>query len=137
MAHFALSNIFWVEGEKEKAKWHIETAYRLDPHFPVITNNLAWILANTDPPDLERAQELAENALQFLPNNPDALDTYGTILMLRKNYNEAIPILQKALSNARTPQKLHKKLAVCYQEINQPELARLHRKKAVSKEKKE
>ncbi len=102
MAHFALSNLYWVEGELDKAQWHVKQAYGMDPNFVFVINNLAWMMAHKkEDPDLERALTLAETALQTAPTDPRFLDTYGSILVLQKKYDEAITSLQKGATDKR------------------------------------
>ena len=55
------------------------------------------MLAHKDEPDLDRALTLAETALNTAPTDYRFLDTYGSILVLQKKYDQAITSLQKAL----------------------------------------
>ena len=131
MAHFALSNLYWIEGDLDKAQWHVRQAYELDPEFVLVINNLAWMMAHKEDPDLERALTLAETALKTAPEDPRFLDTYGSILVLQEKYDDAITALQKALptNDPQVSKSIHEQLAVCYEAINQPELAKLHYEK--------
>lgn len=133
MAHFALSNVNWIDGDHEQAQWHVKQAYELDPEFVIVVNNLAWMLAHKkENPDLERALTLAETALKTAPTDYRFLDTYGSILILQKKYEQAITSLQKALptKDVQVGKSIHEKLAVCYNAIGQPELARAHSEQA-------
>lgn len=130
MAHFALSNLYQTEGENEKAVWHLEQAYTLDKGLVVVANNLAWMLAHKKEPELDKALKFAEQAVEISPN-PDFLDTYGTVLMLRKEYQLAIPEFEKAIGGSRTKPLIHKKLAECYRQIGRPELAEIHERNAI------
>ena len=106
MAHFALSNLYWVEGELDKAQWHVKQAYGIGPEFRVRDqqSGLDDGTSKRDP-DLERALTLAETALQTAPTDPRFLDTYGSILVLQKKYDEAITSLQKALPKRRSSEQ--------------------------------
>ena len=60
----------------------VETLNRIlseDPGRPMAMNNLAWILAVSDPPDLERALDLVRRARSMVPDDPSILDTEGLI----------------------------------------------------------
>ena len=69
MAHFALSNILWQHEKFEEATIPLELAYKIEPKFTIVLNNLAWVLAHQDPPDLERALELASQAVEQSPED--------------------------------------------------------------------
>jgi tetratricopeptide (TPR) repeat protein len=129
IAHFALSNLYQAEGDSEKAVWHLEQAYTLDNGLVVVANNLAWMLAHQKEPDLDKALKFAEQAVKNSPNS-DFLDTYATVLMLRKEYQLAITEFEKAIGGSRTKQLIHKKLAECYRQIGRQELAEIHERNA-------
>ena len=128
MAHFALSNLYQAEGDSEKGVWHLEQAYALDKSLAVVANNLAWMLSHKKEPDLDKALEFAEQAVENSPvPNPD---TYGTVLMLRKEFQEAISEFEKAIGGSQSKQLIHRKLAECYRQIGRPELAEIHERNA-------
>ncbi len=129
MSHFALSNVLWMEGQKDEAEWHLEQAYRLDQNFVVVINNLAWILSHKDEPDLERALELSASAIELSPEDPRFQDTYATIQMMRENYDDAVSHFQMALPRTQISAEIHSKLANCYQKMGKQNLAELHQKK--------
>lgn len=130
MAYFALSNVLWSEDQKSEAEWHLEQAYKLEPNFVVVINNLAWMLSHKEDPDLDRAMELSASAIQQAPLDPRFQDTYGTILMMKKNYEAAVPHFQKALPRTQISSEIHQKLATCYQQLGKPKLAALHQQRA-------
>ncbi len=102
MAHLALSNLFWLEGNTEEAQWHAKKAYEIDPKFSIVLNNLAWMLAHQEAPDLEQASTLIKTALETAPADTRFLDTFGTVLLFQEKYEEAITALQKALPAAKS-----------------------------------
>jgi tetratricopeptide (TPR) repeat protein len=128
VVHFALSNLYDLEGEREKSTWHLEQAYQLDNRSVAVANNLAWKLAHQKEPDLDKALELAKQAVEESSANSDYLDTYATVLLLRQEYELAIPQFQKAIGKNREKYLIHKKLAQCYRAIGRPELAKIHEK---------
>ena len=121
MAHFALSNILWQHEEFEEAATHLELAYKLQPNFTVVLNNLAWVLAHQDPPDLERALELASQAVKQSPNEGLYHDTLGTIYLKQEKYKDAAAELQLALPSVDNPIAVRKKLVTVYTKLNMPE----------------
>ncbi|MDA7918577.1 hypothetical protein N9B20_02830 [Mariniblastus sp.] len=126
LAHFALSNILWIEVERDLAEFHLEQAYLINNNFVVIINNLAWILAHSETPDLERALELAETAVRRAPENPRFRDTLGTVLLKSDEHKKAISELQLALKGVPNKNEVHQKLAICYKSLGMNDLALLH-----------
>ena len=53
--HLMLGIDQWQQGNRAGGLQHVEQAYLASPQAPLIANNLAWMLANGDPPDLPRA----------------------------------------------------------------------------------
>jgi tetratricopeptide (TPR) repeat protein len=129
LAHFALSNILWIVGERDRAEFHLEQAYLLNNNFVVIINNLAWILAHNEDPDLERALNLAKTAVERAPQNPRYRDTLGTVLLKLQLHQEAISELQLALKGTPDTNLVHKKLAICYKSLGMEDLALMHLRK--------
>ena len=134
MVHFAMSNILWLENQPEDARWHVEQAYKLDPRFSAIANNLAWFLAHEENPDLERAYALAHEIVSSDPQNPRYNDTLATILMKQQRWDEAVTHFQTALPGMKNKEKhnVHKKLAEAYKNLDKPNLARLHLEKSAA-----
>ena len=126
LAHFALSNILWIEGDRDSAEFHLEQAYLINNNFVVIINNLAWILAHSENPDLERALELAETAVRRAPENPRFRDTLGTVLLKSDEHRKAVSELQLALKGVPNKNAVHQKLAICYKSLGMNDLALMH-----------
>jgi tetratricopeptide (TPR) repeat protein len=129
LAHFALSNILWIVDERDQAKFHLEQAYLLNNDFVIIINNLAWILAQEESPDLERALVLAETAVGRVPESPRFRDTLGTVLVKLGRHKDAISELQLALRGVPDTAPVHEKLAFCYKSIGLNDLAKMHLRK--------
>ncbi len=78
----------------------------LNTRFPdddVITNNLAYLLAEVkrDPKSTERALQLAARFAKS--SNPGHLDSLGWIHYQLGQYDKAVPLLEKAVALAPTP----------------------------------
>ncbi len=127
LAHLAMGNLCWIEKDKKSALFHYERAISLRGDALVLLNNLAWALAHETPPDLDRALALVTTALKDDPNNKSFLDTRGTIYFLQKNWEPALTDLEIALSGVKNKKAVHAKLAVVYEELGQPEIAKQHR----------
>lgn len=130
LAHLSLSSILWIQGKIELSRTHMETAFELDPAFAFVVNNLAWILAHDDPPELERAFELADQVVKLNPGDGRFRDTLATILMKQEQYSQALTEFQKAISTADDKQAIHRKMAQIYRSLGKSELAQQHQSKA-------
>lgn len=87
-AYFGLKEI-------EKAKTHYEKAIVLDPKSTLIKNNYAYRLAFLKK-DLNRAEELINEALRNAGDVPHYLDTKGFVLFMKGDYLEAKGFYEKA-----------------------------------------
>ncbi|MDC3223398.1 hypothetical protein OAU26_00550 [Mariniblastus sp.] len=132
MAHFALSNIIFQDGDREKAIFHLEQAYQMDSSLISVMNNLAWMLAHSEPPDLDRALDLATAAVSRVPKDARCRDTLGTVLMKLGRNKEAIPHLELALSGAANKQAVHQKLSATYKSLGMNELSQIHAKASLN-----
>ncbi|MEQ1829957.1 MAG: hypothetical protein ABL921_28605 [Pirellula sp.] len=130
VAHFALSSVKIMQGDKEDAMQHLEQAFRLSPSMPVVCNNLAWIMASGNPPKLDEALELSKKAVNAVPESASFRDTLGTILLLKQMYPEAIAELEIALSTGGSNKKLHTKLSMAYKELGNIQISEMHAAKA-------
>ncbi len=95
---------------------------------PAVANNLAWILAHADPPDLARALELGNQAVALRPNDARFRDTRGRILVKMKRWNEALTDLELVLRSEPEQTDLHQLLAEVYDRLGSNEMATEHRR---------
>lgn len=130
LAHFALSNILWQKNELTKAKKHLEQANLLGNDIGLVMNNLAWMIAHSDDPDLERALNLATTAVEQNPKNGQFRDTLGTVYFKQSRYQDAVVEFQRSLKDVRDKAAVHQKMVVCYENLGMDELAASHRKQA-------
>ncbi|MCP4476715.1 MAG: hypothetical protein GY818_01325, partial [Planctomycetaceae bacterium] len=134
MAHFALSNIIFQDGDQKTAIFHLEQAYQMDNSLISVMNNLAWMLAHSEPPDFDRALELATAAVNRVPKDAQCRDTLGTILMKLGRNKEAISHLEIALTGAANKQAVHQKLSATYKSLGMDELSQIHAKASLNPE---
>lgn len=96
----------------------------------VAMNNLAWLLADSGSPtreELDRALELAQDALALLPGDPSVADTLGWVMLKRRIPSAAIPHFRDAIesyregSAARALTRYH--LALSYEAAGETEKA--------------
>jgi tetratricopeptide (TPR) repeat protein len=112
---------------------HWEHAVRLVPDDAFLRNNLAYALMQANKKSytgLARAETLATEALQMVPEHPEILATRGEILLRMEKYKAAAVDLEK--SAAALPQRsdLHQLLADCYEKLGMADLAKSTRLKA-------
>ena len=82
--------------EFTKARDLYEKFLATNPNFPLVLNNLANLYADhLQQPD--RALELARKARALVPADPAIADTLGWILYQRKEYAEALPLLEESV----------------------------------------
>ncbi len=128
LAHLALGNVCWMEGDTDGAVFHFERSLSINPKLSVVMNNLAWLVSH-DPakPDLERSMAMVNSALQEEPQNGSFLDTRGTIYMLMEKDKEALDDFEKALTTVKDQAAVHAKLAGVYDKLGRGEMAEQHR----------
>ena len=134
LPHFALGVVYRLENRLAGSKASIEVALQClnpdQPGFTVVANNLAWLLAHGQQPNLEQAFELAEMAVERNPNEGGLRDTLATVLMKQGHYQQALIEFQKALPTVRDKSPVHLKMAEIYDQLDQPQLATLHRSRS-------
>ena len=130
LGHFALSCIYMLNLNSKQAEFHLNQSYKLNQNLPVVTNNLAWMLAHTEVPDLDRAMDLIQSAIKDVPENVSFRGTLATILMKQGKLDLAIAEYERVLSQLPDPRGAHQKLAEMYKQLDQPSMAKLHEDKA-------
>jgi tetratricopeptide (TPR) repeat protein len=117
-------------GQTEEARQHYETAYSREPNIAIVVNNLAWLLAHADSPDLTRALELINGAVKQWPDQLEFLDTRGHILAKMQRWEEARSDLEAVLTSRPDKADLHLVLAEAYENLGGTEKAAEHRRLA-------
>ncbi len=134
LAHFALSSIAKMDGKDGEAFEHLKQAYKQNPNIAAVQNNLAWMYANQEKPDLPRALELSQSALKYFPNDLIFHDTIAMIFMKQEKYQDAIAEYEFILSKSKAPLKnkleIFKNLATCYNKLGLRALANKYAEKA-------
>ena len=98
--HLLVGTLYEQSGRIDQAVVEYEYVLRLEPSQPIAKNNLAWLLADTasdDPEQLDRALELAQDARELLPENPNVADTLGWVMLKKDIPSGAIPLFQEAI----------------------------------------
>jgi tetratricopeptide (TPR) repeat protein len=124
--HLALGTKAWEKDDLDKAQLHLELAYKLDPALAPVANNLAWVLAQRDKPDLERALRIMDSVLRRWPDVPAYRDTRGQILVKMQRWKDALDDLEIALPAMAKNRELHAAMAKAYEMLGMPEMAKKH-----------
>ena len=130
IVHFALGLAAWERDEPGQARLHLEQAARLAPQMPIVANNLAWVLAHSEPPDLSRGLKLIDQAIERWPDQPQCRGTRGSILARMQRWQEALPDLEAGLRARPDDNDLHRELATTYENLGEPDMAAAHRRHA-------
>ena len=134
ISHFVRGTTALIKEDVESATNHLMIAAKHMPTSAAILNNLAVAISEREDGNLDHALKLSEFAIkQAKPATPHFFDTRGHILVKLERYLDAIPDLERALAVKALASNAHEKLALCYEEINEPELAQEHRDAAVRK----
>jgi tetratricopeptide (TPR) repeat protein len=135
IAHYAMVSVAAREGDYKIALAHAEAAFAAMPNMPEMENNLAYLLAKVEPPDLQRAIKLADAAVAAAPNNAHFRETRGEVLLKLQRYRDAAAELELALAQLKDLPAIHASLAEAYQHLGDAELAAKHKALAAEKAK--
>jgi tetratricopeptide (TPR) repeat protein len=130
LVHTILGSLAANQGNFERAQVHLEQACRLNPLGAVAMNNLAWLLSNIETPKLDRALQLANQAIDIEPSAGRFRETRGQILVKLERWSEAITDLEIALQELPELVEIHDALAKAYAALGDPQLAKVYRDKA-------
>jgi 4-amino-4-deoxy-L-arabinose transferase-like glycosyltransferase len=109
-SYMGLGNATFAENNTDDAISAYEKAYGLLPANPDIQNNLAWAYA-TKEINLEKAYELARNALKARARDTNMMDTLAFVHFRKGEMNEAKKVLYKALTLEPKNKKIKKRLS--------------------------
>ncbi len=118
LAHFALSSIAKMDGKNEEAFEHLKQAYKQNPNIPSVLNNLAWMYANQEKPELSRALELAQSAIKYFPNDPIFHDTIAMIYMKQEKYSDALAEYEAIIGISQNKLEIYNNLAIICNKLN-------------------
>lgn len=127
--HLVVGSVSFHAGLPDEGVHHLEKAYIKNPHDPGVLNNLAWFVAHRQPPDLDRAIELADRLIALVPRRVEFRETRGQIHALRKEWEKARIDLELAEKVLPDHPGLHRTLVQVYQALSLPGQAEVHQKK--------
>ena len=106
-----------------KARRYLERALSLNPSSPMVLNNLSLALVRQSDVQAERALELANDALQILPDHPDALSTRAEVFVAMQRWEDARRDLEVSLAQKSGSRNSQMLLATVYDALNEGSLA--------------
>lgn len=127
MAHFALGTIEAAAGNSELALLNMKQGLAIAPELSVLANNLAFLISEQEGGNLDEALQLANQAIDTNPRQPDYLDTRAGILVRQGKLAAAAVDYQRALELAADPKPYQEKLAELYEKLGDSELAAQYR----------
>lgn len=96
-ANYARADWLMKNNQNKLAREHYHYVVEQQPDNIPALNNLAWLVKDENP---EEAVVLAQRAAEKAPENPAVLDTYGWVLHLAGQHQQAVATLEKALALA-------------------------------------
>lgn len=92
----ALGDLYHETGNRRKAYSYYEKGLRIDDNYSPILNNYAYFLSE-EGRNLKKAVEMSRKTILNEPENSTYLDTYGWLMYLTGDYEEARKYLKKAM----------------------------------------
>lgn len=130
LLHFLLGSAAWAKGDTALARQHFQLAYENSPNAALVANNLAYLLAVGEPPDLPRALNIINPLIEQYPDNPHYRDTRGQIFARLGRWREAVADLESALPRLTQKGQTHAALAAAYRGLGMAQLAAEHERLA-------
>lgn len=106
----------------EMADKNFDEVLSLNPYNGTVLNNYAFSLANRKL-NLEKADSMINTALKIEPSNPYYLDTKAWILYGKKEYEQALKILNKCMEIDPNGQDYYKHAKACYEALGNTNMA--------------
>ncbi len=96
VARESLGNVLWHSGKVAEAMAEFREAIRVKPSDPRARNELAYHLMELG--DLDGATGSVDDALRLDPEHGLALSTRADILLVRGQFTEVVPVLERAVA---------------------------------------
>jgi len=128
-----LGEIYLRKGEHLKALLCYQKTIEISPNAAQTANNLAYAYAVVGQ-QLDKALELAQQALNAYPGNPRILDTLGFVYFKKEDWSRAIEVFGEALDIDPTQATTRYYLAEAYFREGNREMARKHLEQALQQD---
>jgi tetratricopeptide (TPR) repeat protein len=121
--------------ERQQRNAEAEAQYRktlaIDERASLAANNLAWMYVTSNR-NLDEALELARNAVQHMPDQPEFKDTLGWIYYRRSMHQEAVRHLEDTVRRAPRYADAHYHLGMAYLASGEVDLAKKSLERALA-----
>ena len=97
---------------------------------PMVLNNLATALVRGRPNERERVLQIAEQTLELIPENADAMATRGEVYVRMGRWNDALKDLTQAIQVRNQSPEIHRLLEETYRAMKDEKMADVHRRRA-------
>jgi len=94
----SLGDAYFETDNHELSDSSYESALKIDPSNAVVLNNYAYHLSVRNE-KLEKAETMAKKANDLRPDQPSFQDTYGWVLYMRGNFQNALFWIEQAIKN--------------------------------------
>ena len=111
-AYMGLGSLYEQSGKGELARDTYKKALELNPEFAPAANNMAWLIAESENPDLGEALRLAMIAKGQKPDDVHIIDTLGWVHYKRGSYSLARNEFQQAVEKNESMPVLRYHLAL-------------------------
>ena len=102
VARAALANLLQIDGRVPEAIAQYKEMRKRQPNNPAILNDLAWLMASSDDPQIRNPTEainLASKACELTNHRmASVLDTLATAFASADRFDDAVETMQKALA---------------------------------------
>lgn len=126
----SLAMVYDELGRQNESDSTYERALAIDPKNHLVLNNYGYSLAERNL-QIDRALEMAREAVSQQPENASYLDTIGWVYFQLGRYGEAEEYIRKALNTGSTSPVIHEHLGDIYSKMNNREKALEYWKKAL------
>ena len=125
--HIGLASLYWRQGERDRADWHLDQAWAIDPQVGEKAHRLAAAFVFfSESPDLPWARNLVDRALLSCPDSAEVLLSHGRVLLEQGEAELAVRQLNRSLEKSRFPEEVHEALEVGYVKLGDLLLAHKH-----------
>ncbi|MEI7728509.1 MAG: tetratricopeptide repeat protein [Verrucomicrobiota bacterium] len=128
--HFLIGSAAWEKGDVALSKEHFQLAYQVSSSSAWVANNVAFLLAMGENPDLPRALAIINPLVEKYPNNFHFRDTRGHVQIKMGRWREGIADLEITLPKLDNPRPSHTALAQAYRALGMGDLASEHERLA-------
>lgn len=133
MVHFVLGSAAYRRSDLKAAERHWDLAFAKSGKLtPLLLNNLAMVYAEQAEPDLDHALELANQAVEVVPQLAEFRDTRGQIHAKRGDWKSAILDLQIVVRHFPNRKPVLELLAKAYEELGDNDVAAAYRRRVES-----